>query len=256
MKSLYTAATGMAAQQVRIENIANNLANVSTVGFKKGRESFEDLVYQQIPVAAVDENGRPAPLEVGSGTRMVAINRDFQAGSIQHTGQPFDLAIAGEGFFVVEDIDGVEHYTRDGQLTINNEGELVTHSGHRVSPGVQIPDDIDIVSVTQDGTIVGTYNDTVEEVNLGTLRMVRFVNPSGLHAQGGKLFSMTAASGEPLEMDPDDGINIQQGFLESSNVDVAEELVNMIIAQRAFELTSKVIQAGDETMQTVVNLKR
>jgi flagellar basal-body rod protein FlgG len=257
MRALYTAATGMTAQQLRIDNIANNLANVSTTGFKKGRGSFEDLLYENLPSGAGrGAEGRPSEIQIGSGTRMVGLNRDFSTGNLSQTGNPFDLALGDGGFFIVEDIDGVEHYTRDGRFTVNVEGDLVNASGMLLSPGISIPEEAAGVSITQDGTVIATYEGSTDETILGTIRVANFTNPNGLEAIGGNLYLPTPASGDPREMYPEDNLQIHQGFIEGSNVDVADELVDMIVAQRAFELTSKVVQTADETLQVVTNLKR
>ncbi len=257
MRALYTAATGMTAQQLRIDNIANNLANVSTNGFKKSRGSFEDLLYETIPTgAARGQTGRPTELQVGSGTRMVGMNRDFTPGRVVATGNTFDMAITGRGFFVVEDVNGQEFYTRDGNFVLNNEGDLVNHSGMRLSPGISVPLDVADVSISADGDVVATFEGSTDEVVLGTIRVVDFTNPGGLEAIGGNLYVPTPASGQPDEMYPEDGLQIMQAYLEGSNVDVAEELVDMIVAQRAYELTSKVVQSADEALQIVTNLKR
>ena len=257
MRALYTAATGMTAQQLRIDNIANNLANVSTTGFKKGRGSFEDLLYQNEPAgAARGEGGRPSTLQVGSGARMVGMHRDFSTGSLQQTGNPFDMALGGRGFFVVEDADGNEFYTRDGRFNLNSEGDLVNTSGMMLSPGISIPQDADAVRIDSDGTISASYEGSTNEMVLGTIRVVDFTTPAGLEAVGGNLYMASPASGDPSEMYAEDSPEITQYFLEGSNVDVAEELVDMIVAQRSFELTSKVIQSADEAMQVVTNLKR
>ncbi len=257
MRALYTAATGMTAQQLRIDNIANNLANVSTTGFKKSRGSFEDLLYETMPAGgARGEGGRPSELQVGSGTRMVGMSRDFTPGSVVSTGNALDMAIGGRGFFVVEDLDGQEFYTRDGSFRMNNEGDVVNQAGMLLSPGLSIPQDASEVSISASGDVVATFEGSTDEVVLGTIRVVDFPNPGGLEAVGGNLYVPTPASGEPDEMYAEDGLQIMQSYLEGSNVDVAEELVDMIVAQRAYELTSKVVQSADETLQVVTNLKR
>ncbi len=258
MRALYAAATGLSAQQTRIDNIANNLANVSTTGFKKSREVFEDLVYQEMTVGDPSEQTRrPNQVQVGTGTRVVSVARDFTPGSVQYTGDELNVAINGDGFFVVDAEDGTQRFTRDGHLSLNADGELVTASGHLLSPGIQIPDDATI-AIAEDGTVSVTYaEDPTEPVVVGTIELVDFANPGGLQAIGSNMYLATPESGEPIPMDPSEGAgSLQQGFLEASNVDVAEELVAMIVAQRAFELTSKVMEAADETMQTVTNLKR
>lgn len=258
MRSLYTAATGMTAQQMRIDNIANNLANVSTNGFKKARETFEDLIYQQYPVGSDNlQNQRPVNLEVGTGTRVVAMQRDFTTGDLTYTGSQFDLAIGGRGFFQVQDMNGNQRFTRAGRFQVNANGELVTMNGMSLQPNIFIPDDAERVIINEDGTVQVTYPDDPSESTIGQLQLVEFLNPAGLQSVGGNLFQATPESGQQMIMDPGDGfVNIQQGFIESSNVDIAEELINMVVAQRAFELNSKAIEASDEMLQTVTQLKR
>jgi flagellar basal-body rod protein FlgG len=257
MKALYTAATGMTAQQMRIENISNNLANVSTVGFKKSRANFEDLLYQNLSTGSVSQQQtRVSSLQSGSGVRMGSLVKEFTMGDITSTNNTYDFAIAGRGFFVVQMPDGTETYTRNGQFGVNAEGELVTQSGLVVSPGIEILRDVQTVQATEDGTLQAVYKGDPNPITIGQLRVVDFMNPSGLQALGGNLFIASPESGLPLIMDSMDGLRVQQGFLESSNVDVAEELVNMIVAQRAFEMTSKAVESSDQMMQTVNALKR
>lgn len=258
MRALFTAATGMTAQQQRIDNIANNLSNVSTNGFKKARETFEDLVYQDLPVGSSSlQNQRPTSLQVGTGTRLVAMNRDFSTGDLAYSGGEFDLAIGGRGFFVVEDINGVQRYTRDGRFHRNFNGEMVNGAGLRMSPSIFIPEDAERVVVDEDGTVQVQFKDETDLSVVGQIQLAEFVNPTGLRSMGGNLYQATPESGQPLLMNPNEGfVNIQQGFIESSNVDVAEELINMIVAQRSFELTSKVVETSDQMLQTVNSLKR
>jgi len=248
----------MAAQQLRIDNIANNLANVSTTGFKKQRENFEDLMYQDLATGAADgDQKRPASVQIGTGTRMVANTRDFRQGDTIDTGRPLDLAINGGGFFVLETADGQERYTRDGSFALNADGEVVNSAGLTLSPGLQIPDDAENVVISSDGTVQVQYTGETEYVSLGTIQLVDFVNPSGLQSVGGNLFAATPESGEANLLDPSqDPVTMTQGTLESSNVEVAEELINMVMAQRAFELTSKAIEASDEALKVVSSLKR
>ena len=257
MKALYTAATGMTAQQMRIENISNNLANVSTVGFKKSRVNFEDLLYQNLSTGSVSQTQtRVSSLQSGSGVRMGSLVKEFTMGDITSTNNTYDFAIAGRGFFVVQMPDGTETFTRNGQFGVNAEGELVTQSGLVVSPGIEIPRDVQTIRATEDGTLQAVYKGDPNPITIGQLQVVDFMNPSGLQALGGNLFIATPESGLPMIMDSMDGLRVQQGFLESSNVDVAEELVNMIVAQRAFEMTSKAVESSDQMMQTVNALKR
>lgn len=258
MRALYTAATGMTAQQMRIDNIANNLANVSTNGFKKARETFEDLIYQQYPVGSDNlQNQRPVNLEVGTGTRVVAMQRDFTTGDLAYTGGQFDLAIGGRGFFQVQDMNGNQRFTRAGRFNVNANGEMVTMNGQSLQPNIFIPDDAERVVINEDGTVQVTFPGDPSETTVGQIQLVEFLNPAGLQSVGGNLFQATPESGQQMVMDAGDGfVNIQQGFIESSNVDIAEELINMVVAQRAFELNSKAIEASDEMLQTVTQLKR
>ena len=260
MRALYTAATGMRAYQTKIDNIANNLANANTTGYKKVRESFEDLVYQQVGQAGGEQGAAAAnPMQVGSGVRLAGLNRDMGQGDVSVTSNPLDVLIDGDGFFVVETPNGDEQYTRDGHFRTDSEGNMVTQSGFRVAPGITVPDGA-VVSIGGDGTIKATITEgsTVEELTLGTLEIARFANPAGLQANGGNMYNATASSGEAQRTTPgEDGAGqVLQYALEGSNVDVAEELVGMISAQRSYELSSKVIQAADEMMQTAVNLRR
>jgi flagellar basal-body rod protein FlgG len=248
----------MRAQQLRIDNIANNLANVSTTGYKKARETFEDLVYQNYAVgSAAKDSVRPSGLAVGTGTRLTSMVRDFTNGDLAFTGNEFDLGISGRGFFAVESPDGLERYTRDGSFQKNADGELVTSAGFRLQPGIEIPEDAERVGIAADGTVEIYYKDAYEPVAVGTIELVDFINPAGLMALGGNLYAPTPESGEPIDMDASDGhVSIQQGFQESSNVDMAEELIQMIYAQRAYELSSKVVETADQQLQVVNSLKR
>ena len=257
MKALFSAATGMAAQQIQIDSIANNLANVSTHGFKKTRVAFEDLVYENIRTGeASAESQRPGQLEIGSGSRVIATQRDFTPGAISQTNAPLDVAIQGRGFFVVQTPDGVERYTRVGSFNVNMDSELVTQQGLPVSPGVSIPLDASEVIIAEDGTVQVRYSDSTDAVTVGSIDVVDFANPNGLKALGGNLFQATSESGEPIPLETADGLVLKQGFMERSNVDIAEELINMIMAQRSFEVTSKAVESADETMQIVNQMKR
>jgi flagellar basal-body rod protein FlgG len=255
MRALYTAATGMAADQLKIENIANNIANANTTGFKKVREGFADLVYQQIG----STNAGGDPMQVGSGVRVAGLSRDFRAGDIVMSSSPTDMLIDGNGFFVVESPTGELLYTRDGHFRTDFEGNLVTQNGYRVSPGIQLPEGGRLV-VGGDGTVTAEIDTTAgtESVALGNLELATFPNPAGLEAAGGNFFRATTASGEAVVSIPlEEGVGgILQYATERSNVDVAEELIAMITAQRGYELSSKVIQAADEMLQTTAGLKR
>ena len=260
MRAMYTAATGMAAYQTKIDNIANNLANSNTTSFKKVREGFEDLVYQELGTVSGGQGASASnPMALGSGVRLAYLSRDMANGDTQVTTSPTDLMIDGDGFFAVETPNGEQLYTRDGHFRTDAEGNVVTERGYRVAPGIQVPDGGQLM-VASDGTLSATIQTAAgtETVSLGTLEIARFTNPNGLDAAGGNLYRATTASGDAMQTSPgEDGAgNIVQYALEGSNVDVAEELVGMITAQRSYELSSKVIQAADEMMQTAVNLRR
>jgi flagellar basal-body rod protein FlgG len=255
MRALYTAATGMTANQTKVENIANNISNANTTGFKKVRESFEDLVYQQLGARGVNGDA----MQIGGGTRVSALSRDFRTGNTVVTSNPNDFMIDGPGFFMVETPDGETLYTRDGHFRTDMDGNLTTQQGYRVVPGIQVPPNGRIV-ISGEGQIsaeVPTPEGT-EVVQLGLLEVATFQNPEALEAAGGNFYKLTTAAGQVLRTQPrQDGTGgVIQYALEGSNVDVAEELVNMITAQRGYELSSKVIQAADEMIQTAVGLRR
>lgn len=261
IKAMNTAATGMVAQQMSIDNIANNLANVNTTGFKRARVEFQDILYQnyrRAGTATAIGTEAPVNLDVGYGTRAVATSREFSSGSMQITQNPTDLAIAGNGFFQIRMPDGTTSYTRDGSFKISADGQLVTSDGFLLTPEITIPEDATDMSVAIDGQVfvllVG--NDTPQQV--GQIEMARFINPAGLSSVGHNLFTETPASGSPITGTPgNDGLGVlDQGQLEASNVSVVDEMVNMIMAQRAYEINSKVIQASDDMSQTINALKR
>ncbi len=255
MRALYTAATGMSADQLKIENIANNISNANTTGYKKVREGFSDLVYQQIGTTNAGGN----PMQVGSGVRVSSLSRDFRNGDTVISTNPTDMLIDGDGFFVVEGPNGDPLYTRDGHFRTDFEGNLVTQNGYRVSPGIQVPEN-GVLVVGRDGTMTAEIptGSGTESVTLGTLEIATFPNPSGLEAAGGNYFRATFSSGDANVTIPEqDGTGgILQYATERSNVDVAEELISMITAQRGYELSSKVIQAADEMLQITAALKR
>lgn len=253
--TLRTAASGMAAQQTRTEVIANNLANVNTTAFKRSRAHFEDLLYQTVQSTAVlgsgDATTTPA-IQVGRGTRLSAIQRLDAQGALQETGRPLDVAIEGEGFFQVQMPNGTTAYTRDGSFQISDQGTLVVAGGHTVMPGIKVPDDVSEITISRGGIVSGTKG--AETVELGRLELARFPNSSGLLAMGENLYTETSASGQPVVGFPEDeGMGrLIQGHLEGSNVEIVQEMVEMISAQRAYELNSKAIKAADE-MSEVAN---
>jgi flagellar basal-body rod protein FlgG len=257
MRALYTAASGMTAQQLRLDTIANNLANVSTTGFKRSRDAFQDLFYQQLGAPGGGADGAGARVELGSGVAVAGIERDQAQGMLIDTGNALHVGIQGDAYFVVETWDGEQLYTRDGSFTKDPDGYLVTAAGMRVAGDVQIPDDADQITIDYDGTVHGIVTATGQDMVLGQIEVARFVNGAGLMGRGGNLFVPTLQSGEPLPVDPGDGkVQLVQGYVEGSNVDVATELIEMIQAQRAYELNSKVIQAADEALQVAANLRR
>lgn len=261
IRAMYTAASGMNAQQANIDNIAHNLANVNTSGFKKSRVEFEDLVYQQIraPGAPTDATAEaPIGLELGLGARPVAISRDFASGNLRATNATFDVAIEGRGFLQVTLPDGQTAYTRSGNLHLNQEGVLVTNEGYLLEPSITIPSNAVSVTISRDGIVSATVAGESAPQQVGSIELATFQNPAGLHAMGSNLFSVTTASGEPTTGLPGtEGIgSLAQGFLEESNVSIVEEMVNMILGQRAYEANSKVIRTADEMLAQVNNLAR
>lgn len=260
MVSLYSAATGMWAQQYKLDTVSNNLANVDTTGYKRIRAEFQDLVYQYYKNAGTptaQNSTIPTGIYVGHGVRLSATNRIFTIGNLEQTGNALDLAIAGDGFFQIQLQDGRIAYTRDGSFKMDSDGRVVTANGLALVPNIVIPADAVSISISPDGIVSAEMQDGTVE-NLGTITLVRFVNPAGLKAIGDNLYLRTASSGDPIEGTPNqDGFGaIQQGFLEKSNVDVVKEMVDMIIAQRAYELNARTIQTADDMLRTVSTLKR
>ncbi len=261
VRSLFTAATGMHAQQINVDVISNNLANVNTVGFKRSRADFQDLLYQTIraPGAPAGEGVHlPTGLQVGLGVKPVAVQKLFTQGDFINTGNNLDLVIEGDGFFQITRPDGTTAYTRAGAFKLDREGRIVTSDGYPLEPSITIPPDATKITVASDGRVSVLQAGAATPVEIGTIETARFVNPSGLLAIGKNLFLATDASGDPATGAPGaDGRGaINQGFLEMSNVNVVEELANLIIAQRAYELNSRVVQASDEMAQTAAMLRR
>jgi flagellar basal-body rod protein FlgG len=261
IRALYTAASGMNAQQANIDNVAHNLANVNTAGFKKSRVEFEDLVYQQIkaPGTPTSQEGEaPIGLDAGLGARAVATARNFSAGNLRSTSAPLDLAIEGQGFFQLALPGGETGYTRAGAFHLNGQGQLVTAEGLQLQPQISIPANAITVSVSKDGIVSATVAGQTDPQQLGTIELAMFQNAAGLQARGGNIFVATIASGDPTTGVPgSEGLGtIAQGFLEDSNVSVVEEMVNMILGQRAYEANSRVIRAADEMLQQVNSLSR
>ncbi len=261
MRALWTAATGMHAQQMTLDVISNNLANVQTAGFKRSRVDFQDLVYEilQAPGAASAQGQEvPSGFQVGHGSRAVATQRLFVKGDLQQTGNSLDVAIEGDGFFQIQLPSGDTGYTRAGTFKKNSQGQLVTSDGFTVQPQITIPQNALSLSIGVDGTVSAVIAGQAQPQTLGSLELVRFINPAGLQSQGRNLFLVTQASGDAIPGIPGrDGLGtLLQGFVESSNVNVVEEMVGMIVTQRAYEINSRAIRTADEMMQTANNLVR
>ena len=261
MRSLYTAASGMLTQQMNTDNIAHNLANVNTTGFKKSRIEFQDLFYQTLMEAGTPITtgaSIPVPLQIGLGVKPVAEQKMFIQGNLVQTEWKYDLAIAGDGFFQVKLPNGEIAYSRDGSFKPDKDGNIVTAQGYFLEPPMSIPADTLEYRVTEEGAVTVKLPGQVDPQELGQITLVRFVNPAGLDRIGNNLYVQTAASGQPIEGQPTlDGFgSIQQLFLEQSNVKVVEEMVNLIVAQRAYETNSKAIQTSDDMLGVANNLKR
>jgi len=261
MRSLWTAASGMVAQQANIDVISNNLANVNTTGFKKSRTDFQDLMYQTMRQAGTTtgpDSQLPTGIQMGSGVRQVATQKIYTEGSFQSTGNSTDLAIEGDGFFQISMPDGTINYTRDGSFKLDSTGRIVTSEGYPLEPAITVPTNATAFAVSSDGIVTATIPGQTNPQNLGQLQIARFVNSSGLDSLGKNLLKETAASGNPVLSNPgtDGAGTIQQKYLEMSNVQVVEEMVNMIVAQRAYEINSKAITTSDTMLEQAANLKR
>ncbi len=263
LKSLYTTATGMKAQQTMVDMIANNIANVNTAGFKKSQASFEDLFYVtlQSPGLARGTNDSPAPIgtQVGSGTRLNGTTKVFTTGTLEITERALDVAIDGDGFFAVTLPDGSVGYTRDGGFHVNSEGRLVSGSGNILQPEITVPQDILEISIDPTGLVSGrTAGAPDVATQFGLVTLHRFINPSGMLAVGANVMRPTEASGAPITGTPGlTGLGtLKQGFVERSNVQIVNELVNLIVAQRAYEVNSRAIQASDQMLSTATNIVR
>lgn len=260
IRALYTAASGMAAQELNLDNIANNLSNSSTVGFRSRRLQFEDLMYQNLIMpgaAATEQTTLVSGLQVGLGTRSAASEVTQLEGDFTQTGNPLDLTIQGQGFFQVLLPNGQTAYTRDGAFQTDANGNLVTQDGDPVQPAITIPSGATSITVGSDGTISVTLAGQTASQTVGTLQLAMFNNPGGLNSTGSNLFLQTTASGDPIvgTAGGSDGLGtIQQGMLEQSNVSVVAEFVNMIVAQRSYEADSRVVNAADQMLQDINNL--
>ncbi|HEX5215037.1 MAG TPA: flagellar basal-body rod protein FlgG [Vicinamibacterales bacterium] len=261
IRALYTAASGMTAQQANIDNVAHNLANVNTSGFKKARVEFEDLVYDKAKTAGSPTSASaetPVGLETGLGVRAVATSRDFARGNLKATSGPLDLAIEGDGFFQVQTPSGEVGYTRAGAFHLSSDGSIVTAEGYQLEPNISVPPNATNLTISKQGIVSATIAGQTGAQEIGTIELATFQNPAGLSAMGGNLFMATTASGEPQVGAPgEDGRGtVAQGFTEDSNVSVVEEMVNMILGQRAYEANSRVIKAADEMLSQVNTIVR
>ncbi len=260
INSLYTAATGMWSQQFKMDTVSNNIANVDTAGYKKVKSEFQDLIYtysKNAGAATAQNSTTPTGIYTGHGVRLAATTRIFTQGNMEQTGNALDLAITGDGFFQIQLQDGRIAYTRDGQFKIDSQGQVVTGNGLLLSPALVVPQNATAITVSPDGIVNVELSDgTVQQ--LGTITLVRFVNPAGLKSIGDNLFIQTPASGDPIEGIPNqDGFGaVMQGYVEKSNVDVVKEMVDMISAMRAYEFNSRSIMTADQMLQTVSALRR
>jgi flagellar basal-body rod protein FlgG len=256
--AMWAAKTGLDAQQTQMAVVSNNLANVNTTGFKKGRAVFEDLMYQnlrQVGASTSQDTQAPSGMSLGTGVRVVATEKVYTQGSFNQTGNALDVAIAGRGFLQVALPDGTLAYTRDGSLQVNSQGQLVTSSGYAIQPSLTIPSGAQSISISADGTVSATLAGESAPTQVGTLQLADFVNPAGLQPRGENMLTESAASGTAQVSTPGlNGLgNLQQGAVEASNVNVVEEMVNMIQAQRAYEMNTKAISSSDQMLQFISN---
>ena len=261
LRALHTAATGMEAQQLKIDVIANNLSNVNTVGFKKSRGDFQELLYQTLrgPGLQSSQSGNQVPtgVQVGLGVRTVSVQKMFSAGALNHTENELDIAIEGAGFFQILRPNGQLGYSRAGDFKVDNDGRIVTPDGMPISPEITVPPDTLTVEISADGMVSVMQAAETEPTELGRIELANFINPSGLLSLGRNLYAQTAASGPPVVTSPgEEGLGtLAQGFLEASNVKVVDEMIQMIVGQRSYEMSSKAIQAADQMLRTVANLR-
>ena len=261
MKALYIASTGMSAQERNVEVISNNIANMRTTGFKRQRAEFQDLLYQQITRAGSQTSSQgtnlPAGVEIGSGVRTVATPRVMSQGGVEPTEKELDIAVRGEGFFMIQLPDGRTAYTRDGSFERSSDGTIVNSSGYQLQPGITVPGTAKSVSISPDGTVEAILNNEEQPTQLGQIQLARFVNKSGLESLGDNLFAETAASGPAQVSTPNtDGTgDLLEGYLEMSNVNSVTEIADLIAAQRAYEMNARVISGADEMMQSTTQLR-
>jgi flagellar basal-body rod protein FlgG len=261
MRALWTAASGMQSQQKNIDVVANNLANVNTTGFKKSRADFQDLMYQNLKTTGAPSTSTtqvPTGIQIGLGSQLAAVTKIFTTGDFTQSGNELDIAIEGDGFFQIQQPDGTTAYSRAGAFKKDSQGRVVTSDGYPLLPEIVIPNNATKINIGNDGTVSVMQAGQTTPTTVGNIQLATFPNPAGLSALGKNLFNQSDSSGNPTTGTPGQtGIGtVAQGFLEMSNVNVAQEMVNMIIGQRAYEVNSKAVQASDEMLQTANNLRR
>ena len=261
IQALYTASTGMNSMQTQIDTTANNISNVNTIGYKKSRAEFADLMYKVMEYAGTatsDTTKSPTGVEVGLGSRVTAINKIFAEGSLKQTDNNLDMAVIGRGFFKLELPDGTEVYSRNGAFKLDENGAIVNSDGYKLIPEIVVPEDATAINIGTDGIVTVIQPGQAAATQIGQINLSNFINPAGLHATGDNLFLETDSSGQPVEGIPGiDGLGtLRQGFVEQSNVQLVVELTDLITGQRAYDANSKVITTSDEILQTVNNLKR
>lgn len=260
IRALHTAATGMASQEANVSTISNNLANVNTTGFKKARTEFDDLLYETVQEAggrSSADSEYNVGIQVGSGSKVSATRKVHSQGSPQMTNNPYDLMVNGEGFFGIIGTNGEMKFTRDGSFNVDAQGNMVTRGGHRVFPGISVPPNIMSINIAENGTVEAFLRNSPEPINLGQIPVFTFVNPVGMRSEGGNMLAATQASGQPIQGvgGIDNAGIIMQGAIESSNVNVMNEMTDLIKAQRAYEMNSKVMGIADQMLQTVNNVR-
>ena len=259
-RSLHIAATGMSAQETQLEGVANNISNASTAGYKRQRVEFQDLLYQNVREAGAPTGQTtmaPNGLQIGTGVRVVGTAREFEQGSLTNSGNPLDVAIEGSGFFIIQQPDGTQAYSRDGMLKTDGLGNIVTNEGQLLDPPITIPQGATNVSIAANGKVSVTMPNSTDPVEIGQIQVATFLNPGGLKALGHNLFVKTLASGEPQLGNPgDEGRGtLLQGSYEQSNVDIVNEMIGMIGAQRGYEMNSKVISTADDMLRAATQMK-
>ncbi len=259
LNALYAAVTGMDAQQVRIQNISNNLSNINTSGFKSDHATFEDLMYEQVKTPGTGSSGgsiSPVGIQMGNGTKVLSVYKDFKQGDFSQTNRELDIAVEGKGFLQVTLDNGETAYTRSGSLKVNQDGNIVDAHGYALEPSIAVPNNATSLTIAKDGTVTATVAGSSSPSELGKFTLANFTNPAGLKAIGENLYQETQGSGSPTSGNPGaDGLGTMlQGFLENSNVNLAEELINMIVAQRSYEANSKVLSTANDMLRAANNV--